>query len=170
VIAPVFTLILLVGVPFLLFYLFHLIREIRPSKRVVVLALSPRRNRKPDALVLFPLFVLQKDNYSMFEVEAPDKILCHMKALDIENDEYLCWDAQGRPVQILISDQQVAGLAFSKAEVSLGEAFRRYSDVHGLDADTTGPLEQVWCRLKQAEVIPSRGRGLVARQFRKGRV
>ena len=169
-IAPVFTVILLVGVSFLLFCLFHLIREIRPSKRVVVTPLSPRRNRRPDARVLFPLFVLQKDDYSMFEVEAPDKILCHMKPLDIQNSEYLCWDAQGRAVQISISDQQVTGLAFSKAEVSLGEAFRRYSDVHGLDADTTGPLEQVWRRLKQAEVLPSRSRGLFARLFRTSRV
>lgn len=169
-IAPVFSVILLAGFSFLLFCLFHLIREIKPSKRVVVTSLPPRRDRRLDARVSFPLFVLEKDDYSMFEVETPDKIVRHMKPIDIENDEYLCWDARGRAVQISISDQQVIGLAFRKAEISLGEAFGRYSDVHGLDIDTTGPFEQVWCRLKQAEVPPSRNRGHFARLFRTSRV
>lgn len=162
---PVFVVILLVGISFLLFCLFHLIREAKPSKRVAITPLSPQKDRRLDACVSFPLFVLEKDDYSMFEVETPDKILCHMKPLDIESDQYLCWDARGRALQISTSDQKVTGIAFCRAEVSLGEAFRRYSEVHGLDADTTGPFEQVWSRLKQEEPSAHR-RGLFSRFFR----
>ena len=143
-ITPVFVVILLVGVSFLLFCLFHLVREIKPSKRVAITPLSPQKDRRLDARVSFPLFVLEKDDYSMFEVETPDKILCHMKPLDIESDQYLCWDARGRALRISTSDQQVTGITFCRAEISLGEAFRRYSEVHDLDADTMGPFEQVW--------------------------
>lgn len=85
----------------------------------------------------------------MFEVETPEKLLSYMKPRDIENGEYLCWDARGRAVRILISRQQLTEIAVTKTEISLGDAFRLYSDVHGLDVDTTGPFELVWCRLKQ---------------------
>ena len=165
-IAPVFAVILLVGVPFLLFYLFHLIRETRPSKRVVITPLSPQKTQRLDARVSFPLFVLEKDDYSMFQVETPDKILRQMKPANIESDEYLCWDARGRALRISISDQQVTGVAFCRAEISLGDAFKRYSDVHGLDADTTGPFEQVWHRLNQEEAS-SHQRGLFSRLVRR---
>lgn len=153
-ISPVFVVILLVGIAFLLFCLFHLLREIRRSKRVAITPLSRQRG----AGVSFPLFVLKKNDYSMFEVETPERILSHMKPLDIENGEYLCWDARGRAARISISGQRVTGIALTKAVISLGDAFRLYSDVHGLDVDTTGPFELVWCRLRQ-EVRQSHRRG-----------
>ena len=128
-----------------------------------------RGDRTPNARVSFPLFVLRKGDYSMFEVETPDGILCRMKPLDIENGRYLYWDAMGRAVRISISDEKVNGIAFHKADISLGEAFRRYSDVHGLDTDTTGPFEQVWRRLKQAEVLPSPRYGLFGKRSRTRR-
>jgi hypothetical protein len=55
-----------------------------------------------DASVSFPLFVFEKAGYSMFVVETPDKILYHMKPIDIENGDYLCWDTNGRAVRISI--------------------------------------------------------------------
>jgi hypothetical protein len=150
--APVLAVILLLGVPFLVFCLFHFVCEINPRKQVDIIPLSSQADRGWDARASFPLFVLAKGDYSMFQVETPDKILCHMKRHEIESDEYMFWDARGRGVRISICGRQVAGMALCKPEISLGDAFRRYSDVHGLDADTTGPFDQVWCRLKQDEV------------------
>jgi hypothetical protein len=122
-----------------------------------------------DATVSFPLFVFEKDDYSMFVVETPDKVLDHMEPIDIENGEYLCWDVNGRAVRISISGQRVTGICHGELEIPLAEAFRRYSDVHGLDADTTGPFDQVWCRLKQTESRLRRSRGLLSRLFRRSR-
>jgi hypothetical protein len=165
VIAPVFAVILLLGVPFLLFCFFHFVREAKPRKRVAITPLPSQRGRGLDVRVSFPLFVLEKDDYSMFRVETSDKILYHMKPLDIESDEYLFWDATGRAVRISTCGQQVTGIAFCKPEISLGDAFRCYSDVHGLDTDTSGPFEQVWCRLRQEEAS-SHSRRLLSRRFR----
>jgi len=165
VIAPVFAVMLLLAVPFLLFFVFHLARDTKSPKQVALTPVSPQSDRGLDARVSFPLFVLKKDDYSMFQLETSGKILCEMKPLDIESDAYLFWDAAGRALRISTSDQQVTGIAFSKAEISLGDAFRRYSEVHGLDADTTGPFEHVWCRLKQDDAS-SLGRGLFSRRFR----
>ena len=122
-----------------------------------------------DASVSFPLFVFEKDDYSMFIVETLDKVLYHMEPIDIENGEYLCWDANGRAVRISISGQRVTGICHGEPEIPLAEAFRRYSEVHGLDVDTTGPFDQVWCRLKDPASRLPRSRGLLSRLFRRSR-
>ena len=122
-----------------------------------------------DAGVSFPLFVFEKGDYSMFVVETPDRILYHMEPIDIENGEYLCWDANGRAVRISISGQRVTGICYGELEVPLAEAFRRYSDVHGFDVDTTGPFDQVWSRLKETESRLPLNRGLLSRLFSRSR-
>ena len=119
--------------------------------------------------VLFPLFIFEKDDCSMFLVEAPDKVLHQMEPIDIENGEYLCWDANGRAVRISISGQRVTGICYGELEVPLAEAFRRYSDVHSFDVDTTGPFDQVWSRLKETESRLPRNRGLLSRLFSRNR-
>jgi len=48
--------------------------------------------------VSFPLYVFEKDDWSMERVESPDRVLYQMEPIDIENDEYLFWDAKGRSV------------------------------------------------------------------------
>jgi hypothetical protein len=95
-----------------------------------------------NATMSFPLFVFEKDDYSMFVVETPDRVLYRIEPIDIENGKYLCWEANGRAVRISISGQRVAGICYGEPEVPLTEALRRYSEVYGLDVDTTGPLNQ----------------------------
>ncbi len=119
--------------------------------------------------VSFPLFVFEKDDYSMFVVETPDKVLYHMEPIDIENGEYLFWDANGRAVRISIAGQRVTEISYGEAEIALAEAFRRYSEVYGLDMDTTGPIDDVWCRLKEANSRSPRSRGLLSRLFKRSR-
>ena len=98
----------------------------------------------------FPLFVFEKDDCSMFLVETPDKVLYHMEPIDIENNEYVCWDSNGNAVRISIQGQGVTGINHGAAEMPLAEAFKRHSDAFGLDVDTTGSVDRVWHRLKQA--------------------
>jgi hypothetical protein len=116
--------------------------------------------------VSFPLFVFEKDDCSMILVETPDKVLYHMEPIDIENDEYVFWDANGKAVRISVAGQRVTGIEYGAAEITLAEAFRRHSDKFGLDADTTGTFDEVWRRLKEAESRLPRKRGLLSRLFR----
>lgn len=122
-----------------------------------------------DASVSFPLFVFEKDDCSMFVVETPDRILYHMEPIDIENDEFLYWDANGRGVRISISGQQVTGIDCIGDEMPLAEAFRRHSDAFGLRVDTTGPFDQVWHRVQEAESRLPRRSGLLSKLFRRGK-
>ena len=122
-----------------------------------------------DPSVSFPLFVFEKDDCSMFVVETPDRILYHMEAIDIENDEYLYWDANGRGVRISIASQQVTGIDNFGAEMPLAEAFKRHADALGLHVDTTGPSDQVWHRLQEAEGRLPRRRGLLSKLFRRNK-
>jgi hypothetical protein len=48
----------------------------------------------------FPLYVFEKDDWSMFLVEREEKLLYHIEPIDFENDEYLFWDAQGRGISV----------------------------------------------------------------------
>ena len=75
--------------------------------------------------VSFPIFVFQKEEYSMFVVETPDKILHYMRPIDIEKGEYWCWDENGRAVRISVADQRAAGISNGEAEIPLAEAFKR---------------------------------------------
>jgi hypothetical protein len=120
-----------------------------------------------DASVPFPLIVFQKSSCSMFVVETPERIFDYMEPPDIGNGEYLCWDANGRAVRISISGRRMTGISHVEAEVPITEAFRRYSDVFGLDVDTTGPVDQVLCRLKQGEVPLLRKGRRLAKLFRR---
>jgi hypothetical protein len=121
-----------------------------------------------DVSVSFPLFVFEKDDCSMRLVESADKVLYHMEPIDIENDEYLCWDANGRAVRISVAGQQVIGIAYAEAEMPLAEAFMRHSEAFSLNVDTSGHYDQVWCRLQEAESRLPRRSGLLSRLFRRG--
>ena len=127
-------------------------------------------------IVSFPLFVFEKDDCLMFLVETPDKVLYHMEPIDIENDEYVCWDSNGNAVQISIQGQRVTGIDHGAAEMPLAEAFKRHSDAFGLDVDTTGSVDEVWHRLKQAlnrlsdNVVPVKYfLGVLTRALRRAR-
>jgi len=119
--------------------------------------------------VSFPLFVFENDDCSMFLVEGPDKVLYHMEPIDIENGEYQCWDANGKPVRILLTGNRVTGIDPGTAEMSLSDAFNRHSEAFGLAVDTTGPVDEAWRRLKEAEAQLPRRSGLLSRVFGKNK-
>jgi hypothetical protein len=117
--------------------------------------------------VSFPLFVFENDDCSMFLVEEPDRVLYHMEAIDIENGEYQCWDANGKAVRIALTGNCVTGIDHRTAEMSLSDAFKRHSDAFGLAVDTTESTEEIWRRLKEAEAQLPRRTGLLPRIFGK---
>jgi hypothetical protein len=122
-----------------------------------------------DNSVSFPLFVFEKNDYSMFVLDMPDQILSHIEPQDIENGRYLYWDADGRAVRISMTGKGVAEVFHGETEIPLAEAMRRHSEVYGLDVDMTGPLDQVRVHLKQAETRQPHGRGLWLKLFRRSR-
>ena len=107
----------------------------------------------------FPLYVFEKDDWSMFLVESPDDVWCHIEPIDFENDEYLFWDAHGRGVCLTLQGGKLTRMATltsieeSDNEISLNEAFVRYSQALGVTVDTTGTFAEVWFRL-QSNVKP----------------
>ena len=53
--------------------------------------------------VQYPIFAFENDDQSMRLIESEDRILHHVEAIDIENDEYVFWDATGSGVRIVVS-------------------------------------------------------------------
>jgi len=123
-----------------------------------------------DPSMSFPLFVFEKNDYSMFVLDTPDQILSSIGPLDIENSRYLYWDADGRAVRISITRKGMAEISQGETEMPLTEAMRRHSEVYGLDVDMTGPLDHLRVHLKQAKPRLPHGRGLWLKLFRRGRI
>jgi len=90
----------------------------------------------------------------MFLVESPDKVLYDIEPIDFENDEYLFWDAQGNGVRITLERGTLTSIENTENEITLQEAFSRYSQFLGTAVDTKGPFPEVWARL-QANVKPA---------------
>jgi len=53
--------------------------------------------------VRYPLFAFGKDDSSICRIEQENDILGHLEAIDIANDEYVIWDANGNGVSIQVS-------------------------------------------------------------------
>jgi hypothetical protein len=57
--------------------------------------------------VLFPIYACLDDG-QLIRIDSFQKILYELEAIDIENDEYQFWDANGRGLKILIAKGSVA--------------------------------------------------------------
>lgn len=115
----------------------------------------------------------------MFLVETPDRILCHFEPIDIENEEFLFWDADGKSVRVSVAGKALSEIVYGEPRgretglqpqraMPLSEAFERHAQAFHLNVDTSGSAEEVWCRLKNAEARLPRRLGLLSRLFRKG--
>jgi hypothetical protein len=118
-----------------------------------------------DAVVVFPVYALADDR-SMFLVESPARVLYHIEPIDIENKEYLFWDADGRGVRISLKGETVHAIEHTDNDLSLQEAFKLYSEAYGLSTDTTGPIAEVWGRLQEAEAALPKPASLWSRLLR----
>ncbi len=96
-----------------------------------------------------------KDDWSMFLIESPDRALHDIEPIDFENNEYLFWDAQGQGIRLTLERGTLTGIEEAENEITIQEAFSRYSRSLGLTVDTTGPLPEVWTRLQSNVKPPS---------------
>jgi hypothetical protein len=85
----------------------------------------------------FPLYV-RLDDGELIRIESIDKVLYHLEAIDIENNEYLFWDAAGNGVKILLAERvgwfkspNVSGvrpaenrISFSNSSTGVGKPIR----------------------------------------------
>jgi trehalose-6-phosphate synthase len=80
----------------------------------------------------FPLLAFEKDDNSMHLIETPERVLSHLEAIDIENDEYLFWDSTGASVSIFVVRGEVKQIAHCEQGMSLQEALETYAKAYGL--------------------------------------
>ena len=114
--------------------------------------------------ITYPLFVFEKDDKSMSIIEDPRSIFAKLEAIDIENDEYIFWDANGNGVTITV---MVTAFTSKLNEITscgttfpIREAFISYAKSLGI----AGPLLEgrpidVWQHIQvQANLAPRRGK------------
>ena len=116
--------------------------------------------------VVYPLFVFEKDDRSMRVVERPDRILYHLEAIDIENDEFLFWDSTGNAVAVNVAKGKVVDVSSSPPGLSLHDVLVSYAESLNLPAALVyGAPTEAWERIeKELQNRPKR-KGLFSRLF-----
>ena len=86
--------------------------------------------------VRYPLFAFGKDDSSICRIEQENDILGHLEAIDIANDEYVIWDANGNGVSIQVSVRSVkselVGVTSCAPAFPICDAFRRCAEARGV--------------------------------------
>jgi hypothetical protein len=100
--------------------------------------------------VTYPLFAFEKDDHSMRVIESRDRILFWHEAIDIENDEYVFWDATGSGVKIEIGRNRVLSVTPCAASAPLGEALATYAESLGLPTNVfEGQPIEIWRKIER---------------------
>jgi len=119
--------------------------------------------------VAFPFFVCLDDGEVM-QIETLERILYHLEAIDIENDEYMFWDAGGRGLKIIIKQGRVSGFEKANNKVTLQQAFDGYANQlaqRGITVDTSGRPDKIWAEMQKAKESIPRHSGVFSRLFRR---
>lgn len=102
------------------------------------------------------------------QIESYDKILYHLEAIDIANDEYLFWDAEGRAVKVVIKDSKVSELLETDNGTTVQDAICGYAGHLGTSVSANGTPRETWSRLQEFKNSLPRRRGLLSRFFGSG--
>jgi hypothetical protein len=125
-----------------------------------------------DDKALFPLYV-RLDDGEIMRIGNADRILYHLEAIDIENDEYMFWDAAKHGLRVLINKGKVGGFEKADNKITLQQAFEEYARQlveRGATVDTSGTPEEIWTNIEKARDSLPRPEGLFSRLFgRKSR-
>src|SRR5438552_10536546 len=100
-----------------------------------------------DHSVVFPIYVCLDDG-QVIRIESFQKILYHLEAIDIENDEYQFWDANGLGLKILIEKNAVSGFQKADNRLSFQQAVEMYAEQLGVPIDTGGTPDEVWAKIQ----------------------
>jgi hypothetical protein len=117
-----------------------------------------------DHNVVFPLYACLDDG-QVIRIESFQKILYHLEAIDIDNDEYQFWDANGRSLKILIEKNAVSGFQNADNRLSFQHAVEVYAGQLGVPIDTSGTPDEVWARVQKALQSVPQPRSFLARFF-----
>jgi hypothetical protein len=101
-------------------------------------------------IAAFPLYVCLDDG-EVLQIASAETILYHLEAIDIENDEYMFWDAGGHGLKILIEKGRVTGFANAENKITLQHAFDEYVQQLGVAIDTTGTPQEIWDKVQKAK-------------------
>jgi hypothetical protein len=117
-----------------------------------------------DHSVVFPIYA-RLDDGQVIRIESFQKILYRVEAVDIENDEYQFWDANGRSLKILIEKNAVSRFQNANNRLSFQQAAEMYTEQLGVPIDTSGTPDEVWAKVQKAEQSVPQRRGFLARLF-----
>jgi hypothetical protein len=121
-------------------------------------------------VVIYPLFVFEKDGQSMQQIEDPSHIGT-LEAIDILNGEYIFWDANGDGVSVAASvttfKSKIGDVTPRVSLFPLRDAFTLYTKALGMaDFDVDGPPAEVWRRIQKEIDARPKKRSFLSRLFR----
>ena len=104
-------------------------------------------------------------------IENATRLNYHLEAIDIVNDEYVFWDANGNGVSIAASvatfTSKIGDVTSSDSLFPLRDAFTLYAKTLGLqDCDVDGTPSEVWGRIQKEIGARLKKRNFLARLFR----
>jgi hypothetical protein len=122
--------------------------------------------------VNYPLFVFEKDDQSMRLIEDSTRLSYHLEAIDIVNDEYVFWDANGNGVSVTASvttfKGKIGDATSCVSHLPLRDAFSLYAKTLGLaEIDLDGTPSEVWRRIQQELESRPKKRGFLSSLFSK---
>ena len=101
--------------------------------------------------VKYPLFVFGKDDKSVRLIEKESRILHKLEAIDIENDEYVFWDANGLGVIVAVAPSsafrqgRLESVTLAPAVFPILDAFKLFAKSIGYpEAVSDGEPMDVW--------------------------
>jgi hypothetical protein len=121
-----------------------------------------------DDKILFPLYVCLDDG-EVIAIEGFERILYHLEAIDIENDEYMFWDAAGRGLKVIIKKGKVSDFEKIDNTLTLQQAFEGYArqlTQRGVTVETSGTPEEIWAKIQKAKETLQSNPGFLSRLFR----
>jgi len=103
--------------------------------------------------VTYPLFAFEKDDKSMRLIENESRILSHLEAIDIENDEYVFWDASGEGVSVAASvgafKSKLESVTSRPSGFPIQDVLKAYTTSLGLsEAVAEGTPTNAWMRIQ----------------------
>ena len=103
--------------------------------------------------VSYPLFAFGKDDNSIRLIESESDILGKLEGIDIENGEYVVWDAEGAGVALQVSvgafKSTLVRVVPCEPAIPIAEAFRRHAGANKIsEFETRGTPTEMWERLR----------------------
>jgi len=120
--------------------------------------------------VNYPIFVFEKDDKSMCLIEDESKIFHHLEAIDIGNNEYVFWDANGNGVSIAVSvstfKSRLQSVSSCPAAFPIRDAFVSYAKILGLpETVAEGTPTEAWRRIQAELAGRPKKRGFLSKLF-----